>query len=255
MAISYTINVEPRDDAGKGASRRLRRAGRVPAIVYGGGKPAQAVTLAHDFVIRAADDEAFYTHILDLKANGKADKVVVRDVQRHPSKPEILHLDFLRVSEKEELRISIPLHFTNEATSPAGKTAGVIISHYLNDVEILCLPKDLPEYIEVDLGTMEPGDSVHMSELELPEGVKLLDLEHGDESSDAIVVAAQYVRADQGERQLEEIEEPEAEVPTEAEAEAAEEEAEGEGEGEGDSEGKGAAEGGEESAEGGSKEG
>lgn len=251
MAISYTINVEPRDDAGKGASRRLRRAGRVPAIVYGGGKPAEAVTLAHDFVVRAADDEAFYTHILDLKANGKADKVVVRDVQRHPSKPEILHLDFLRISEKEELRISIPLHFTNEASSPAGKTAGVIISHYLTDVEILCLPKDLPEYIDVDLGTMEPGDSVHLSELNLPEGVKLLDLEHGDEDSDAIVVAAQYVRADQGERQLEEIEEPEAEVPTDAEA--AEEEAEAEGEGE--AEGTGEAEGGDDTAEGESKEG
>lgn len=234
MAISYTINVEPREDAGRGASRRLRRAGRVPAIVYGGGKDPEAVTLAHDFVIRAADDEAFYTHILDLKANGKADKVVVRDVQRHPSRPEILHLDFLRISEKEELRISIPLHFSNEAESPAGKKAGVIISHYLNDVEILCLPKDLPEYIDIDLANMEPGDNVHLSELNLPEGVKLVDLEHGDEDSDAIVVAAQYVRADQGERQLEEIEEPEAEVPTGAEAaeEGAEEGAEGEGEAE-----------------------
>ncbi len=236
MAISYTINVESRDDAGKGASRRLRRAGRVPAIVYGGGKPAEAVTLAHDFVVRAADDEAFYTHILDLKANGKADKVVVRDVQRHPFKPEILHVDFLRISEKEELRISIPLHFSNEAESPAGKKAGVIISHYLTDVEILCLPRDLPEYIDVDLATMEPGDSVHLSDLKLPEGVKLVDLEHGDDDSDAIVVAAQYVRADQGERQLEEIEEPEPEELTDEEAAEAEAEAEAEGEGEAEGE-------------------
>lgn len=236
MAISYTINAEPRDDAGKGASRRLRRAGRVPAIVYGGGHPAEAVTLSHNFVVRAADDEAFYTHILDLKADGKSNKVVVRDVQRHPSKPEILHLDFLRVSEKEELRISMPLHFSNEAESPAGKKAGVIISHYLNDVEILCLPKDLPEYIEVDLSDMEPGDNVHLSELKLPEGVKLVDLEHGDEESDAIVVAAQYVRADQGERQLEEIEEPEPEELTDEEAAEAEAEAEAEGEGEAEGE-------------------
>jgi large subunit ribosomal protein L25 len=237
MAISYTINAEPRDDAGKGASRRLRRAGRVPAIVYGGGHPAEAVTLSHNFVVRAADDEAFYTHILNLNADGKSNKVVVRDVQRHPSKPEILHLDFLRVSEKEELRISMPLHFSNEAESPAGKTAGVIISHYLNDVEILCLPKDLPEYIDVDLSEMEPGDNVHLSELKLPEGVKLVDLEHGDEESDAIVVAAQYVRADQGERQLEEIEEPEAEELTDEEAAEAEAEAEVEAEGEGEAEG------------------
>jgi len=235
MAISYTINAEPRDDAGKGASRRLRRAGRVPAIVYGGGKDARAVTLDHDFLRKAVDDEAFYTHILDLKADGKADKVVVRDVQRHPAKPEILHVDFLRVSEKEELRISIPLHFINEESSPAGKKAGVIISHYLTDVEILCLPGDLPEYIDVDMSEIDAGESIHLSELELPEGVKLVDLEHGDEDSDAIVVAAQYVRADQGERQLEEIEEPEeAELPEEeAAAEEGEEGEEAAEEGEG----------------------
>lgn len=225
MATSYTVNAEPRDDAGKGASRRLRRAGKVPAVVYGGGKDASSITLEQQFLKKAVDDEAFYTHILDLKLNGGTDKVVVRDVQRHPARPEILHVDFLRVSEKEELRISIPLHFVNEETSPAGKASGVVISHYLTDVEILCLPGNLPEYIEVDMSAMDAGDSVHLSELRLPEGVKLVDLEHGD---DAIVVAAQYVRADQGERQLEEIEEPEVpeeelEAEAEAEAEAGEE--------------------------------
>jgi len=243
MAISYSINAEPRSDAGKGASRRLRRAGKVPAIIYGGGTDAVPVTLEQEFLKKAADDEAFYTHILDLKVDGKADKVVVRDVQRHPAKPEILHVDFLRISEKEELRISIPLHFVNEQSSPAGKMAGVIISHYLTDVEILCLPKDLPEYIEVDLGEMEPGDNVHLSVLKLPDGVKLYDLTHGDEEHDAIVVAAQYVRADQGERQLEEIEEPEVEA--EGEVEAGEEAAEAEGEGEAEGESEGDAEGGE----------
>lgn len=238
MAISYTINAEPRSDAGKGASRRLRRAGKVPAIVYGGEKDAESICLEQEFVKKAVDDESFYTHILDLKLNGATDKVVVRDVQRHPAKPEILHVDFMRISEKEELRISIPLHFVNEETSPAGKAAGVVISHYLTDVEILCLPKDLPEYIEVDMKDVDAGDSIHLSELEVPEGVKLVDLEHGE---DAIVVAAQYVRADQGERQLEDIEEPEE--PEELEEEALAEEGEEGEEGEKGEEGEAAAKG------------
>ncbi|MDT8438428.1 MAG: 50S ribosomal protein L25/general stress protein Ctc [Wenzhouxiangellaceae bacterium] len=202
MSKTYEVPAEIREDVGKGASRRLRRADKVPAVVYGENRAPVSLTLEHDFILHAADQEAFHASILELKvSDGRTQKVVLRDLQRHPFKPRILHVDFLRVSEKHALRMSVPLHFANEETSPAGKKAGVVVQHLMTELEIEALPSDLPEYIEVDLSALQPGDRVMLTELTLPEGVKVPALEH-DEDYDTAVVSAVYVRAGQGSGEL-----------------------------------------------------
>ena len=193
MATIHEIPAESRADEGKGASRRLRHTGKVPAIVYGGSDAPANIQLDHNTVWLASHNEWFYSAILDLKLDGKAQKVLLRDLQRHPFKPQLLHLDFQRVDENKAIRIRVPLHFLNQEKSPAGKMSGVLISHSLNDVEISCLPKDLPEYIEVDLTELKVGDIVHLSDLKLPSGVEIPELRLGKEH-DAAVVFAQELR-------------------------------------------------------------
>jgi large subunit ribosomal protein L25 len=179
MQETFEIEAEVRTDLGKGASRRLRHANKVPAIIYGGGKDPQSLTLNHNELILHLEHEAFYSHILSVKVNGKPQKAVLRDVQRHPAKALILHIDFLRVSEKESLKMSIPLHFTNEEKCEGVKMGGGQISHLVTQVEVQCLAKDLPEYIEVDMTPLDLGESYHLSDLKLPEGVELTELAHG----------------------------------------------------------------------------
>jgi len=198
MSNTFEVLAEIRDDVGKGASRRLRREGKVPAIVYGEGRTPVNLALDSNFIVHSADQEAFHASILELKVgDGRKQKVILRDLQRHPFKPAILHVDFQRVSDKHALRISVPLHFANEATSPAGKKAGVVVQHLITELEIEALPKDLPEYIEVDLGKLEPGERVMLSEIDLPEGVTVPALMH-DEEADTAVASAIYVRESQG---------------------------------------------------------
>src|SRR3954454_21216509 len=189
MARIHSINVNKRDDEGKGASRRLRRAGKVPAVVYGGALNPVSIELEQKDVFLASQNEWFYSSILDLSLAGDVQKVLLRDMQRHPFKQIFLHLDFQRVNENEAIRVRVPLHFLNQEKSPAGKTSGVVITHELNDVEISCLPRDLPEYIEVDLGEISLGDIVHMSDLKLPTGVEIPELRLGKEHDHAIAVA------------------------------------------------------------------
>jgi large subunit ribosomal protein L25 len=148
MATTHEIPAESRSVEGKGASRRLRHSGKVPAIVYGSNEPPANIQLDHNTVWLASHNEWFYSAILDLALDGKKQKVLLRDLQRHPFKPQLLHLDFQRVDENKAIRIRVPLHFLNQEKSPAGKMAGVLISHALTDIEISCLPKDLPEYLE-----------------------------------------------------------------------------------------------------------
>jgi large subunit ribosomal protein L25 len=186
MSISFEIKAETRDDMGKGASRRLRRAGLVPAIIYGAHKEPTMISLAHNELIKSLEHEAFYSHVLDLKLGSKKEKVVLKDLQRHPSKPFILHVDFQRVSAKEKLRMHVPLHFINEDKAPGVKQGGRA-SHTLTDIEVSCLPKDLPEYIEVDMSEIEIGQVIHLSELTLPKGVEIPALAQGAEQ-DAVVV-------------------------------------------------------------------
>jgi large subunit ribosomal protein L25 len=193
MAITHEIKVERREDDGRGASRRLRNSGKVPAIVYGGELAPVSIQIVHNDVWLASQHEWFYSAILDLSLNGDVQKVLLRDLQRHPFKQQLLHLDFQRIDENKPIRIRVPLHFLNQETSPAGKKAGVLISHALNEVEIACLPKDLPEYIEIDLGNLDVGGIVHLSEVKLPAGVEIPELRMGKEH-DVAVVTAQEVR-------------------------------------------------------------
>ena len=197
-----------RKDEGKGASRRLRRAGQVPAVVYGGGSDPQSVQLEQEKTWVASQKEWFYSSIIDLEVDGKVQKVLLRDMQRHPYKQVIMHLDFQRVDENQALRAKVPLHFLNQEKSVAGKTAGVVVTHELNEVEVSCLPKDLPEYLEIDLSGLNIGDIVHLSEIKLPAGVEIPELKLGKEHDVAIVIAKH------GKEEVEEpTEAPAADVP------------------------------------------
>ncbi|KAF1686416.1 50S ribosomal protein L25/general stress protein Ctc [Pseudoxanthomonas broegbernensis] len=186
---THVINVERREDEGKGASRRLRRDGKVPAIVYGGDLQPVGIQLDHEKLWLASQNEWFYSSILGLSLNGDVQKVLLRDLQRHPYKQQILHLDFQRVSENEILRAAVPLHLLNGEKSPAGKIAGVVIMHELTEVTVACLPKDLPEAIQVDLSDLVVGAVVHLSDLKLPAGVEIPQLKLGKEHDVAVVVA------------------------------------------------------------------
>ena len=159
---------------GTGASRRLRNSGKTPGIVYGSKDPALVIELDHNALFHALRKEAFHSSILDLEVGGKTQQVLLRDYQMHPFKPLVLHIDFQRVSATEKVHMSIPLHFTNAETSTAVKLQGAVISHILNDLEVSCLPADLPEFIEVDLSKIEVGHSIHAKDVTLPKGVALV---------------------------------------------------------------------------------
>ncbi|HLA74863.1 MAG TPA: 50S ribosomal protein L25/general stress protein Ctc [Gammaproteobacteria bacterium] len=178
MRENFELTAETRNDKGKGASRRLRHANKVPGIMYGGGKTPANLSLDHNELIRHLEHEAFYSHILTVKVDGQEEKAVLRDLQRHPSKPRILHLDLQRVSATEKLRMRIPLHFVGTEIAPGVKQSGGIVSHLLNDVEVSCLAADLPEYIEADLTNLKLGETIHLSDLKLPQGVELVALGH-----------------------------------------------------------------------------
>ena len=178
-----------RKDEGKGASRRLRRAGRIPAIIYGGSAEPQSIQLEQEKTWVASQKEWFYSSIIDLDVDGKVEKVLLRDMQRHPYKQIIMHLDFQRVNQNEAIRMSVPLHFVNGDTSPAGKAADVVIMHELTEVAIACLPGDLPLNIEVDLSNLALGDTIHLSNLVLPKGVEIPQLKLGSDHDVAVVVA------------------------------------------------------------------
>lgn len=198
MSKKFEVSAELRADVGKGASRRLRRAGRVPAVVYGADKDPVSLTVDHNYLMHAVLDEAFHASVLDLVLpNGQRDQVVLRDVQRHPFKPLLTHVDFLRVAAGHLLRIEVPIHFINEDKSPAARKAGVVISHQITQVEVSSTPENLPEYLEVDLAKLEAGDSVLLSQIVLPAGVSIPALEAAGEH-DAPVVTAIFVRAGQG---------------------------------------------------------
>ncbi|MDG2526391.1 50S ribosomal protein L25/general stress protein Ctc [Stenotrophomonas sp. HITSZ_GD] len=189
MSKTHEIKVQRREDEGKGASRRLRHAGLIPAIVYGGDLKPVSIQLDHEEVWLAQQNEWFYSSILDLSLNGDVQKVLLRDLQRHPYKQLIMHIDFQRVNENEKLNASVPLHFINEDKSPAGKSAEVVVTHELNEVQVSCLPKDLPEFIEVDLSALEVGNVIHLSDIKLPSGVEIPELKLGKEHDVAVVIA------------------------------------------------------------------
>jgi large subunit ribosomal protein L25 len=182
MSTDFTLHAKGREDTGKGASRRLRRlTGEIPAIVYGGKKDPAMLTLLHKDVARALENEAFYSHIVTLDIDGSSEDVILKDVQRHPAKKQILHLDFLRVSKSTKLHTKVPLHFINEDISIGVKTGGGIVAHTMTELDIMCLPKDLPEYIEVDMADIDLGQIVHISDIKLPKGVESVALSYGSD--------------------------------------------------------------------------
>ncbi|MGH8032280.1 MAG: 50S ribosomal protein L25/general stress protein Ctc [Luteimonas sp.] len=190
----HTLTATGRTDEGKGASRRLRHAAQIPAVVYGGHADPKSIQLEHEKTWLASQNEWFYASIIDLSIDGKAEQVLLRDMQRHPYKQQIMHLDFQRVSADEAIRVSVPLHFINAEASPAGKAVDVALTHEMNDVEISCLPRDLPEFIEIDLGALAAGDTVHLSAVKLPKGVELT--QKIDDEHDPVVAMARFVKED-----------------------------------------------------------
>src|SRR3990167_6838269 len=218
-ANQYEVEVSLRNNVGKGASRRLRREEQVPGIVYGGGKTPVALTIDHDKISRSLSNEAFYSHILTLKNNSESERVILKDVQRHPYKPRILHVDFQRVRADEKLHMNVPLHFLGGEKAPGAKDAGGIISHIMSDVEVSCFPEDLPEYLELDISGMQLNQILHLSDIPLPKGIELVALLH---DNDKPVVSVHMPRIEK---------EPEpTEAPISAEVPAIEQKAEGEGE-------------------------
>jgi len=178
MAISYELEAQVRQDKGKGASRRLRRAEQVPAIIYGADKEATPLLLDHNKVTVALQNEGFYTHILTLKIGNESEKVILKGLQRHPFKARVLHMDFLRIKANEKLKMHVPLHFIGADVAPGIKEGG-LLSHLLSDIEISCLPANLPEFIEVDVSGLGMDKLLHLSEIKLPQGVEIVALSHG----------------------------------------------------------------------------
>lgn len=183
----YEIEAETRVDRGKGASRRLRRDGKIPAILYGAGTEPVAIQVGHNDMLLSTENEAFYSSILTLKLDGAPEKVVLKDMQRHAYKPRILHMDLQRVDEAERLTMRVPIHFINEDKCIGVKEGGGLIAHLLTELEVTCLPKDLPEFIEIDVQAMELSHSVHLSDVTTPEGVAITALMHGGDGTRPVV--------------------------------------------------------------------
>ena len=181
MSNDFKLNVKVRNDMGKGASRRLRRLDKeVPAIIYGGKSAPQSISLSQNEFDKALANEAFYSHIITLDVDGKSEDVILKDLQRHPAKPVILHADFLRVSKTQKLQTKVPLHFINEDNCVGVKLGGGLLSHNMTELDISCLPANLPEYLEVDVAAVEIGQILHISDIVLPEGVESVALSHGE---------------------------------------------------------------------------
>lgn len=191
MASKIELFAETRNESGKRASRRLRHTNKVLATVYGAGKEPANVSMEHHKVSKALENEAFYSSILTINIGGQAEKVVIKAIQRHPSKPKVLHMDFYRINPKEKLTMQVPLHFLGESACP-GVKAGGVVSHLMTDVEIRCLPDNLPEFIEVDLSGLELDKKVHLSDLKLPETLELAAFLHGGnvEENDQVIAHA-----------------------------------------------------------------
>ena|SRR5581483_10043475 len=195
MRIAFTFGADLRDKQGKGASRRLRHKGKVPAILYGGHKDAQALILDQQNLLTMVGNEKFYSSIVQLKIGDKTQEAIVKDIQMHPAKNVVVHVDLQRVIETEKIRIMLPIHFKNESASPGVKVQGGVVSHMRSDVEVVCLPKDLPEFLELDLASMNLNETKFLSDVPLPPGVTIPELQHRN----APVVSIHSPRAEEPE--------------------------------------------------------
>ncbi|WP_020166606.1 MULTISPECIES: 50S ribosomal protein L25/general stress protein Ctc [Methylotenera] len=195
--MSIEINAVKRDVKGTGASRRARRAGNVPGVVYGAGKDAVNLELNHKELFLQFRHEAFHASILSLIVDGKKENVLLRDYQMHPVRNTIQHIDFQRVSATEKIHVKVPFHFLNADVAPGVKLGGGIVAHILTEADVSCLPKDLPEFIEVDLAALEMGDSVHLSQITLPKGAEFVQLAHGTDAAVAAIAKTRGGAADE----------------------------------------------------------
>lgn len=198
MAVNYEFNAEKREEKGTAAARRMRHQMKVPAILYGGHADAAMLTLNHLEVEKKLMDEGYFSHVLSINVEGEQpQQAIMKAMHRHPSKPRILHMDFMRVSADEKLKVNVPLHFLNEDTCVGVKTGGGSVLHNMTEIEVICLPANLPEFIEVDVSMLEIGDALHMSQLNIPDDVEVAALTHGDEHDhDQIVVSVQAPRVE-----------------------------------------------------------
>ena len=194
MKETFQFEATARTDEGKGASRRLRREGLVPGIVYGGGKDPEMIATPHNTLVQHLEEEAFYSHILSVNIDGKSQNVVLKDLQRHPAKPFVMHFDLMRVSDTDRIKMHVPLHFVGENEAPGAKAGGQF-THIESDLEIICQAKDLPEFIPVDVSGMEGGDVLHLTDLKMPEGVEIVAMTH-EEFHDATIVTLHAPRAE-----------------------------------------------------------
>jgi large subunit ribosomal protein L25 len=213
--MKITIKAEPRSLQGSGASRRLRRESKVPGIVYGAGKEATPIQLDHKDLWFKLKMEAFHASILDMEVGTEKAQVLLRDYQMHPFRPQILHADFQRVAADQKIHMRVPLHFVNEQNSPGVKVAGGLVQHVLQDLEVSCLPKDLPEFIEVDLGDLQAGHSLHLSSLKLPAGVEAI-VPKGEDPTVATVVIPRVMTAEEEAAEAAAAAPSAADVPTTA---------------------------------------
>ena len=205
----FELNAELRTDKGKGASRRLRRnADMIPAILYGAGKEPLPLTLAHKDIHKACQNEAFFSRIITIIADGNSQQAIVKDLQRHPAKDRIMHADFLRIQMDQAITVEVPLHFLNEDSCLGVRQGGGNVSHNMTSIEISCLPGDLPEYIEVDIEELDLGDAIHISGLKLAEGLSIPSLQQGADHDHVVVSVNAPKRAEELDEEV---------VPTEGE--------------------------------------
>jgi len=187
MSDKFDLIAELREDQGKGASRRLRLTGKVPAIIYGAGRPPRSLSFDQNKVLQKLENESFYSSILNIKVNDKSQAAILKDLQRHPAKQMIMHMDFQRIVDDVEIKMNVPLHFIGEELAPGVKAGGGSVSRLLNDVEVSCLPKYLPEYLEVDISELELDEMLNLSEIKLPEGVEIPQLAPGIDNDQPMV--------------------------------------------------------------------
>jgi large subunit ribosomal protein L25 len=187
MSDKFDLIAEIREDQGKGASRRLRHQGKLPAIIYGAGRPPRALVFDQNKVLLKLENESFYSSVLNIKVGEKSQAAILKDLQRHPAKHMIMHMDFQRIVDDVEIKMNVPLHFLGEDVAPGVKTGGGAVSHLMNDVEVQCLPKYLPEYLEIDVSELELDAMLNLSDIKLPEGVEIPGLVAGEENDHGIV--------------------------------------------------------------------
>ena len=223
MIVSdFVLEAKNREDTGRGASRRLRHQGLIPAVVYGAKKPAQALVMPHDALMHASEKDAFYASILELKIDGKKQKVIIKALQRHAYKPKLVHADFLRISSKTKINVAVPIQLHGEEDAPGFKDGGVLMRN-LNEIEVSCLPADLPESIDIDITDLELDGVIRLSDLSVPEGVTIVALEQDDENDTNVLgihIPKEVVEEEPETTEGEEGEEGEGEAEGEAESEA-----------------------------------